>query len=70
MTAVNEDARTKIKIYDAATGKPVTLPQLPNADITGVNISSSEKLMAFSQRRSQPKPDIYVYISELRKRRN
>ena len=41
VTAINEDARTKIKIYDTATGKLVPLPQLPNADITGVNISPS-----------------------------
>ena len=47
VTAINEDARTKIKIYDTATGKLVPLPQLPNGDITGVNISPSEKLMAF-----------------------
>ncbi|HEY0728802.1 MAG TPA: hypothetical protein VGD38_12075, partial [Pyrinomonadaceae bacterium] len=47
VTAINEDARTKIKIYEQATGKLVDLPKLPNADITGVNISPSEKLMAF-----------------------
>src|SRR5215204_798397 len=61
VTAVNEDARTKIKVYDTATGKPVTLPQLPNADITGVNISPSEKLMAFYVNGDRSPSNLYVY---------
>ena len=61
VTAINEDARTKIKIYEIATGKPVTLPQLPNADITGVNISPSEKLMAFYLNGDRSPSNLYVY---------
>ncbi len=61
VTAVNEDARTKIKIYDTATGKLVPLPQLPNADITGVNISRSEKLMAFYLNGDRSPSNLYVY---------
>lgn len=61
VTAVNEDARTKIKIYDTATGKTVPLPQLPNADITGVNISRSEKLMAFYLNGDRSPSNLYVY---------
>jgi dipeptidyl aminopeptidase/acylaminoacyl peptidase len=61
VTAVNEDARTRIKVYDVATGKPVTLPQLPNADITGVNISNSEKLMAFYLNGDRSPSNLYVY---------
>ena len=61
VTAVNEDARTRIKIYDTATGKPVSLPQLPNADITGVNISRSEKLMAFYLNGDRSPSNLYVY---------
>jgi dipeptidyl aminopeptidase/acylaminoacyl peptidase len=61
VTAINEDARTKIKIYDQATGKPVALPQLPNADITGVNISPSEKLMAFYLNGDRSPSNLYVY---------
>jgi dipeptidyl aminopeptidase/acylaminoacyl peptidase len=61
VTAINEDARTKIKIYDVATGKPVQLPQLPNADITGVNISPSEKLMAFYLNGDRSPSNLYVY---------
>jgi dipeptidyl aminopeptidase/acylaminoacyl peptidase len=59
--AINEDARTKIKIYDQATGKLVPLPQLPNADITGLNISPSEKLMAFYLNGDRSPSNLYVY---------
>ena len=61
VTAINEDARTKIKIYDTASGKLVSLPQLPNADITGVNISPSEKLMAFYLNGDRSPSNLYVY---------
>lgn len=61
VTAINEDGRTKIKIYDQATGKLVALPQLPNADITGVNISPSEKLMAFYLNGDRNPSNLYVY---------
>jgi dipeptidyl aminopeptidase/acylaminoacyl peptidase len=61
VTAINEDARTKIKIYDTATGKLVSLPQLPNADITGVNISPSEKLMTFYLNGDRSPSNLYVY---------
>ena len=61
VTAVNEDARTKIKIYETASGKLVNLPQLPNADITGVNISPSEKLMAFYLNGDRSPSNLYVY---------
>jgi dipeptidyl aminopeptidase/acylaminoacyl peptidase len=61
VTAVNEDGRTRIKIYETATGKLVSLPQLPNADITGVNISRSEKLMAFYLNGDRSPSNLYVY---------
>jgi dipeptidyl aminopeptidase/acylaminoacyl peptidase len=61
VTAINEDARTKIKIYDTATNKLVPLPQLPNGDITGVNISPSEKLMAFYLNGDRSPSNLYVY---------
>jgi dipeptidyl aminopeptidase/acylaminoacyl peptidase len=59
--AINEDARTKIKIYDQSSGKLVTLPKLPNADITGVTISPSENLMAFYLNGDRSPSNLYVY---------
>jgi dipeptidyl aminopeptidase/acylaminoacyl peptidase len=61
VTAINEDARTRIKVYDQATGKPIALPQLPNGVITGVNISPSEKLMAFYLNGDRSPSNLYVY---------
>jgi len=67
VTAINEDARTRMKIYDTATGKLVSLPQLPNADITGVNISPSEKLMAFYLNGDRSPSNLYVYDFKTKK---
>jgi dipeptidyl aminopeptidase/acylaminoacyl peptidase len=61
VTAVNQDARTVIKINDAKTGREVPLPKLPNGDITGVNISPSEKLMAFYLNGDRSPSNLYVY---------
>ncbi|MCA1592974.1 MAG: S9 family peptidase [Acidobacteria bacterium] len=61
VVAMNEDARTKIKIYETATGKLVPLPKLPNGDITGVNISPSERLMAFYLNGDRSPSNLYVY---------
>jgi dipeptidyl aminopeptidase/acylaminoacyl peptidase len=67
VVAINQDARTKIKIYNAATGKLVPLPKLPNGDITGVNISPSEKLMAFYLNGDRSPSDLHVYDFATRK---
>jgi dipeptidyl aminopeptidase/acylaminoacyl peptidase len=61
VVGINEDARTKIKIYENATGKLVALPKLPSGDITSVNISDSEKLMTFYLNGSRSPNDLYVY---------
>src|SRR4051812_11916666 len=67
VTATNEDARTVIKIYDAKTGRAVPLPRMPNGDITGVNISPSEKLMAFYLNGDRSPSNLYVYDFATRK---
>ena len=61
VSGVNEDARTKIKIYDTATGKPIALPAFPEGDITSVNISRSEQLMTFYFNGSRSPSNLYVY---------
>ena len=67
VVAINQDARTRIKIYNTATGKLVPLPKLPNGDITGVNISPSEKLMAFYLNGDRSPSDLHVYDFATRK---
>ncbi|HZB45039.1 MAG TPA: prolyl oligopeptidase family serine peptidase [Pyrinomonadaceae bacterium] len=61
VTVVNQDARTVIKIRDAATGKIVPLPKLPDGDITGVQIAPSEKRMAFYLNGDRSPSNLYVY---------
>jgi len=47
VVGVNEDAVTRITVYDTATGKPIPLPTFPQGEITNVDFSRSEKQMAF-----------------------
>lgn len=61
VTGVNADGRTRIKILNTATGREVTLPDLPAGDITNVNISRSEGLMTFYHNGSRSPSNLYVY---------
>jgi dipeptidyl aminopeptidase/acylaminoacyl peptidase len=61
VTGTNEDARTKIIVYDTKTGKPVELPKMPAGDITGINIARSEKKMAFYVNGDTSPPNLYIY---------
>jgi len=61
VVTINEDARTKIKIYDRASGKPIALPAFPAGQIKSVNISRSEKLMSFYFTGDGAPSNLYVY---------
>src|SRR4051812_26125392 len=62
VVAINNDARTQIKIYDESNGgKLVEVAGLPEGDITGVNISDSEKLMSFYVSSSKSPSNLFVY---------
>jgi dipeptidyl aminopeptidase/acylaminoacyl peptidase len=67
VTVINQDARTVIRVYDTSTGKPVALPKIPDGDITGVNISSSESRMAFYLNGDRSPANLYVYDFASRK---
>ncbi len=63
--AINNDARTEIKIYDESDGgKLLAMTGLPAGDITGVNISDSEKLMSFYVSSSKSPSNLFVYNFE------
>jgi dipeptidyl aminopeptidase/acylaminoacyl peptidase len=65
VVAINNDARTEIKIYDEGNGgNLLTIDGLPDGDITGVNISNSEKLMSFYVSSSKMPSDLFVYNFE------
>ncbi len=61
VVGINRDARTEIRIVETATGKRLELPSLPNAEISSVRISKSEKLMAFYVNGSRSPANLYVY---------
>ena len=62
VVAINNDARTEIKIYDESDGgKLVSVSGLPEGDITGVRISDSEKLMCFYVSSSKSPSNLFVY---------
>jgi len=61
IVGINNDARTEIKVYDAASMERVTLPELPAGDITSVGFSRDEQLMAFYFSSSRNPRDLFVY---------
>ncbi|MBA3356318.1 MAG: S9 family peptidase [Pyrinomonadaceae bacterium] len=67
VTIINHDARTVIKIYEAATGELVPLPKLPGGDITGVTFAPSETRMAFYLNGDRSPSNLYVYDFATRK---
>ena len=65
VVAINNDARTEIKIYDESDGgKLLKVEGLPEGDITGVNISDSEKLMSFYVSSSKSPSNLFLYNFE------
>ncbi len=58
---INADARTEVRLFEAATMQPVALPKLPDADITSVNISRDGRRMAFYADTSRSPRNLYVH---------
>jgi dipeptidyl aminopeptidase/acylaminoacyl peptidase len=61
VVGINNDARTELRIYETATGKRVSLPRLPEAEITSVGISPDETLLSFYASSSRMPRDLFVY---------
>lgn len=65
VVAINNDARTEVKIYDQSQGNQLLrIEGLPTGDVTGVNISDSEKLMTFYVSTSKSPRNLYLYNFE------
>lgn len=63
VVAINNDARTEVKIY-GQNNQLIQIPNLPAGDITGVTISDSEKLMSFYVSSSKSPSNLFVYNFE------
>ncbi|MFN2621977.1 MAG: prolyl oligopeptidase family serine peptidase [Chthoniobacterales bacterium] len=61
VVGTNEDARTKVRVYEGATGKEVALPPLPEGDISGIKFADSETKMAFYHDGARAPANLYVY---------
>ncbi|MBF5042158.1 S9 family peptidase [Aggregicoccus sp. 17bor-14] len=61
ITAINQDARTVIRLYDAKTNQPIALPDLPEGDVTSVVVSPSEARMAFYASSDRSPSNLYVH---------
>ncbi len=64
VAAINNDARTEIKVYDSATEQELKLPKMPDGVITSVGISKSERYMRFYVNGSRAPNNLYVYDFE------
>ncbi|HTG31427.1 MAG TPA: prolyl oligopeptidase family serine peptidase [Thermoanaerobaculia bacterium] len=60
--AVNNDARTELRVFEAAGMKPVKLPAM-QADITGINFQPHGSLMSFYAESAGPRD---LYVSDLK----
>ncbi|HEX5758697.1 MAG TPA: S9 family peptidase [Thermoanaerobaculia bacterium] len=59
--AINADARTEVRLFEAAALQPVALPKLPDADITSVNLSRDGRRLAFYADTSRSPRNLYVH---------
>ena len=61
VVGINADATTELKIYETTTGQQIDFPDIDGKEITSVNISESEKWMAFYAGSSNATSDLYIY---------
>ncbi|QYR19286.1 S9 family peptidase [Paenibacillus sp. sptzw28] len=61
---INEDAKTRVSVIDTENDEPLSLSQLPNGQINGINISRSEKRFCFMLNDSTSPNNLYVYDME------
>jgi dipeptidyl aminopeptidase/acylaminoacyl peptidase len=64
VVAVNNDAKTEIRVYEAATGRRVELPKVPAGDIVRIVFSDSERRMALYGGDSKSPNNLFVYDLE------
>ncbi len=58
---VNEDGKNKVLLFDHATGKELSFPQIKDGDVLGVTISPSEKNLLLTIGSSTSPANLYLY---------
>ena len=61
VVGVNADGKTEVSILNTATGKEIEFPEIAGADISSVNISRNEELMAFYAGSSRSTSNLYMF---------
>jgi dipeptidyl aminopeptidase/acylaminoacyl peptidase len=61
LSAVNQDGRSVLKVWDGKTGAPVPMPALPPGEISSVRVSDDEKLLAFQLDSDRGPNNLWVY---------
>lgn len=64
VVAVNEDGKNTLDLIENATGNSVSLPAIPDGDITSVSFADSEDRIRLSVGTSKASSNIYVYDFE------
>jgi dipeptidyl aminopeptidase/acylaminoacyl peptidase len=60
VVSINNDARTELRLFEAATMRPVPVPSAGDANVTGVHFSADESRMAFYVNDSRTPSDLFV----------
>jgi len=61
VSAVNQDGRSVLHVFDGKTGAPVPLPPFPPGEISSVRVSRSETKLAFQLDGDRGPNNLYVY---------
>ncbi len=59
-SAINQDARTVLRVVDTQSGADVALPALPSGDVTGAFFSKDERSMGFLLTSDRAPNDVWV----------
>jgi dipeptidyl aminopeptidase/acylaminoacyl peptidase len=64
IVGVNEDARTRVEIFDNASNQLLSLPALPEGQISSVNFSRNEEVMSFYFNGDHTPGNLFLYDLE------
>jgi dipeptidyl aminopeptidase/acylaminoacyl peptidase len=66
-TVINRDARPQVILYETATGRPLSIPPVPNAGINSLTFARSDKKAAVYMNGDRSPNDLYVFDFAARK---
>lgn len=65
--SLNKDALTVVKVIDTVTQKEVLIPNMPDGQISSIQVSRSEKMISFLLNSSTSPNNLYVFNLESKK---